>query len=307
MAITYPLITVSTRNQVDKSRAAAGFFGQWQTAKEIWSTEGVGGFYSGIDSAIFGNAVTNGVYYFWYEGVKLGIAVSKERAGLASNTLSTPEAMLAGALAGAATAIITNPIWVVMTRTIARRSEMSKLGGTQPASGTGLSTFSVAADVFQKDGVAGFFTGLVPALILVINPIIQYSAFERMKQRLESFRGARQTSSPLLTDLDFFCLGALSKLIATGITYPYIVIKSRMQLRQGPDDETRYSSVWDAFSKIFRVEGLGGFYKGLESKLLQSIMTAALLFFSKEIIFRYTLNLITFLRGLRASRKVKMN
>ena len=70
-------------------------------------------------------------------------------------------------------------------------------------------------------------------------------------------------------------------------TYPYIVVKSRMQLRQGTDQRTRYNSVMDGFRKILQHEGVNGLYKGISSKLLQSVLTAAILFSAKEEFYNY--------------------
>lgn len=58
------------------------------------------------------------------------------------------------------------------------------------------------------------YKGVIPALVLVINPIIQYTAFEKLKESREKVK--------ILTTIDFFILGALSKLLATSITYPYM-------------------------------------------------------------------------------------
>ena len=59
--------------------------------------------------------------------------------------------------------------------------------------------------------------GLGPALILVINPVIQYTVFEQLKnvlvtRRTTALRAAGgATAVAVLTDLDYFLLGALSK------------------------------------------------------------------------------------------------
>lgn len=79
-------------------------------------------------------------------------------------------------------------------------------------------------------GLRGFFRGIGPALgepvsfsflygtlsrtlhrtVLVINPVIQYSVFEQLKNILASRRKLRRKGG--LTDWDFFVLGAISKL-----------------------------------------------------------------------------------------------
>jgi len=65
-------------------------------------------------------------------------------------------------------------------------------------------------------------------------------------------------------------------------TYPYIVLKTRLQVKQGVKESERYSGTLDALQKIFGNEGIAGFYKGLSSKLLHSVLSAALLFVVKE-------------------------
>ena len=57
----YPLITLSTRAQVEKKKAHTGTFA---AAKRIIDREGVIGLYAGLESALFGITVTNFVYYY---------------------------------------------------------------------------------------------------------------------------------------------------------------------------------------------------------------------------------------------------
>lgn len=75
-------------------------------------------------------------------------------------------------------------------------------------------TFEIAYKILREEGVQGFYAGIKPALVLVLNPIIQYTVFEQLKSRL--------ARTKKLGNLDFFLLGAISKLAATSITYPYM-------------------------------------------------------------------------------------
>jgi len=68
--------------------------------------------------------------------------------------------------------------------------------------------------MIKENGLKSFWQGIMPALILVANPIIQYTVFEKLKNRIAKTRS--------LTGFDFFLLGAISKLAATSITYPYM-------------------------------------------------------------------------------------
>lgn len=61
MALTYPLITLSTRAQVESKRAGSSTL---DAVKRIVDREGVRGLFAGLDSALFGISVTNFVYYY---------------------------------------------------------------------------------------------------------------------------------------------------------------------------------------------------------------------------------------------------
>jgi adenine nucleotide transporter 17 len=61
MALTYPLITLSTRAQVESKRAQSSTL---DAARRIVKREGVAGLYAGMESAMFGISVTNFVYYY---------------------------------------------------------------------------------------------------------------------------------------------------------------------------------------------------------------------------------------------------
>ncbi|KAJ1826587.1 hypothetical protein LPJ56_002102 [Coemansia sp. RSA 2599] len=285
MAATYPLITVGTRLQVQRNNSdATAYSGNMDALRKIFANEGIAGLFSGLESAIFGAAVTNGVYYYFFEAVKAAFERASQR-----KSMSTIESMVSGAVAGAMTCIITNPIWVVNTRLTVKQKKLKQGEGSSDETPSTLKAF---AEIIKEDGVLSLWQGLIPALILVINPIIQYTAFEQLKNKVERFRK--------LGSLDFFVLGAISKLCATSVTYPYILIKSRMQLKQSKNENERYSSLMDGLRKVIASEGIAGLYKGIESKLLQSVLTASLLFMSKEALFSYTIKLLILL-GARKS------
>lgn len=177
-----------------------------------------------------------------------------ERAALKSNRVSsrltTVESMIAGAIAGSATVLITNPIWVVNTRMTARQSaSASDLPGSKPAKKP--STIATVLSLFREEGPTALFAGVLPALVLVINPILQYTIFEQLKNTLEKRRR--------LMPRDAFALGAIGKLLATSITYPYITVKSRMHVasKEGPQ-----GGMASSVRRIVREEGWAGLYKG---------------------------------------------
>ncbi|KAI4132376.1 MAG: hypothetical protein LQ338_000724 [Usnochroma carphineum] len=274
---SYPLITLSTRAQVESKRAHSSTY---DAVRRIVQREGITGLYSGLDSALFGISVTNFVYYYWYEWTRAFFERAAIRSSRASKKLTTIESMIAGALAGSATVLLTNPIWVVNTRMTARQQKSSsdKEGtlpdpATFPAPKQPRSTLSTLNHLFRTEGPQALFAGVLPALVLVINPILQYTIFEQLKNMLEKRRK--------VTPRDVFVLGALGKLLATSITYPYITIKSRMHVKEGGDKE----GMWRAVRKAVREEGWGGLYKGIGPKVTQSVITAAFLFAFKDALY----------------------
>ncbi|KAJ5714520.1 Mitochondrial substrate/solute carrier [Penicillium malachiteum] len=269
MVMTYPLITLSTRAQVESKRAHSTTL---DAVRRIVQREGISGLYSGLESALFGISVTNFVYYYWYEWTRAAFEKAAIQAGRSSKKLTTVESMIAGAIAGSATVLITNPIWVINTRMTARKSESEESLPGAPK--TKASTLSTLMELLKKDGPKGLFAGVLPALILVINPILQYTIFEQLKNVVERRRR--------MTPKDAFYLGALGKILATSITYPYITIKSRMHVasKDGPKE-----SLNGTLKRIIQEEGWKGLYKGIGPKVTQSAITAAFLFAFKDVLY----------------------
>ncbi|KAI9803538.1 MAG: hypothetical protein M1825_001881 [Sarcosagium campestre] len=280
MALTYPLITLSTRAQVESKRAQSSVL---DAVRRIVQREGAAGLYSGLESALFGISVTNFVYYYWYEWTRAFFEKAAVKAGRASKKLTTVEFMLAGAIAGSATVLITNPIWVINTRMTARKNESDEQvlpTSEKPRAKRSPSTLGTLVALLREEGPTALFAGVLPALVLVINPILQYTIFEQLKTALEK----RRRVAPK----DAFFLGAIGKLLATSITYPYITVKSRMHVA-GKNDVRE--NMLDALRRVIREEGWAGLYKGIGPKVTQSVLTAAFLFAFKDALYEATIKL----------------
>ena len=90
--------------------------------------------------------MTNAVYYYWYEYVKLVL----EGPSLPKRVLSVGENMLTGAIAGAFTSIITNPIWVINTRLIVKKDSLDDKKGEKTREIAVKPTFSSVAKVYNS-------------------------------------------------------------------------------------------------------------------------------------------------------------
>lgn len=274
----------------------------YQAAKEVIKEKGPLGLYSGLGSALYGITFTNFIYYYFYEFTSNFFLRSnlynarKSKAGL-----STFQSIITGAIAGAITCVGSNPFWVANTRMMTAKKDPSKK--------TSNSTIRIILDIIENDGIQSLFSGLLPALVLVINPIIQYTIFEQIKNAIIASNG--KTS---FTPYKAFFIGAFGKLIATSLTYPYITLKSRMHVKKQEiitKSETQESdindiklSMYQEIKKIIHEEGLEGLYRGLSVKLVQSISTAAFLFYFKEELLTGSVKLVSVFRLLNM-KKVK--
>lgn len=124
--------------------------------------------------------------------------------------------MLTGAIAGAITSCLTNPIWVIQSVQSTQSMDQSKNTTGIPKQ-QHVTISQTLRRILETDGVMGMFRGLGPALIMVVNPIIQYTASEQLQRwliqrRMGKLRAAGDKVPAVLSDWDFFLIGALSKL-----------------------------------------------------------------------------------------------
>jgi len=126
--------------------------------------------------------------------------------------------MLAGLIAGTITTVASNPIWVVQTTQATHSMSPSEHEGV---ASTKRGIVDTIQSIIRTGGVQALWRGVGPALILVINPILQYTCFEQLKNMIIRRRW-RKTRSATLSDLDVLFISAIAKLVATSITYPYV-------------------------------------------------------------------------------------
>ena len=155
---------------------------------------------------------------------------------------------------GVLTAVATNPIWVIKTRMLSTTSShpgayKSILDGTQR--------------LYQSEGLLGFYRGLTPSLFGVSHGALQFMAYEQLKvYRGHNLEGGQKD----LVAADFLVLSGLAKIFAGSATYPYQVVRARLQMY---DADRTYKSARDVVAQMWRKEGMAGFYKGLGPNLLR--------------------------------------
>lgn len=149
----------------------------------------------------------------------------------------------------------------------------------------------------REEGLRGLYKGLGPGLILVSHGALQFMSYEEGRKFLISHRVRNATGHPdigvsgeqLVTSQDFAILGASSKLFAVVATYPWQVIRSRLQQRPNDHGVSRYVNTWHSFQLILRYEGFRGLYKGIFPNLLRVVPSSSLTFLVYESVMKYLL------------------
>ncbi|KAJ1650608.1 hypothetical protein IWQ61_008633 [Dispira simplex] len=304
----YPLDTIKTRLQVQTSKPTAtkdsqpdgipdSYVSVVDALKKIYSSEGIQGFYAGLGAGLLGQTSTNFAYFYWYSLIRK-LYQHRIKGGRA---ISTPMELVLGALAAAIAQLFTTPIAVVATRQQTASQDERK------------SVLATAREVVQEDGWTSLWKGLRPSLILVINPSITYGAFERIKTWMTPSpagpKGVGQfTRAPALSAVQVFLAGALSKTLATIITYPYIMAKVRLQwkppkalLQRSGQAAASYTSAMDVLYCAWKQDGWLGWYKGMGTQITKAVLTQALLLMIKDKLEAYTIFLFFMVRKLRTA------
>ncbi|KAI5310667.1 hypothetical protein KEM55_003790 [Ascosphaera atra] len=230
------------------------------------------GFYRGLTPNLIGNSVSWGLYFFWYDQIKDYLRTVRGT----SSGLGSMDYFIASGASGVITSSLTNPIWVIKTR-------MLSSGANAP--GAYASFVSGIRSIYRAEGIVGFYRGFVPALFGVSHGALQFMAYERLKHfrsQMTHSNASKQTKNSgtrILDNVDYLLSSSLSKIFAGCITYPYQVLRSRLQMY---DAEKTYRGLIDAVIQIWKKEHIRGFYKGLVPNLVRVLPNTCVTFLVYE-------------------------
>lgn len=283
MTVFFPLDTAKSRLQVDEKRKAKS---TPIILAEIAKEEGLLSLYRGWFPVISSLCCSNFVYFYTFNTLKK-ITAGPQRSGPGRD-------LLMGIIAGVVNVITTTPMWVVNTRL--------KLQGVKFRNEDLHQThyrgiFDAFSQIIANEGVGTLWNGTLPSLILVLNPAVQFMIYEAMKRR--AGKGSRKISSA-----EIFLIGAIAKAIATTATYPLQTVQAILRFGQYKGDGKgglmgSLSNVLTLFLDRVKSQGFFGLYKGLEAKLLQTVLTAALMFVVYEKITAATFKVMGLKRTIK--------
>ena len=130
--------------------------------------------------------------------------------------------------------------------------------------------------ILFREGFSKLYAGIGPALILTINPGLEFTIMESLKDFYTDKTGKTKLSSSVN-----FVIAAMGKIGATLSTYPYILAKVRMQ-------NSGETSMLTLVSKMFAETGVLGFYSGMQIQLIKSITFATTRNVMKELLLGWS-------------------
>ncbi|KAL5541627.1 hypothetical protein UlMin_009337 [Ulmus minor] len=276
--ILYPLDTCKTKYQAEnRAHHQQKYRNISDVLWEAISTRQVLSLYQGLGTKNLQSFISQFVYFYGYSFFK---KLYLEKSG--KKSIGTRANLLVAAAAGACTVIVTQPLDTASSKM--QTSEFGKSKGL-------LKTLSEGT---WKEA----FDGLGISLLLTSNPSIQYTVFDQLKQRQLTKQLIRETGSEssqqALSAFSAFMLGAVSKCVATVLTYPAIRTKVMIQAAESDEEEKDESdpknqkTVSGAVYAIWKKEGLLGFFKGLQAQILKTVLSSALHLMIKEKITKTT-------------------
>lgn len=230
--ILYPFDLIKTQYQVHES-SIHPYRTLRQGFDSILQRHGIKGLFQGMSPAIYGSTVAWGLYMFLYNNAKARYASMAENDSIRPSWQYFFSAMEAGILC----IPVTNPLFLIKIR--------MQVQTARKTDAIPYKSFSNAFHrIIKEEGVLALYKGVIPALFLTSHGAFKFLSYELMKRQYMHFVQSEMEIIPTL------CMGSIAQVTASTITYPYQVMKARLQ--QGGSQALRYHGTWDCAQQIAR-------------------------------------------------------
>ncbi|RPB02108.1 mitochondrial carrier [Choiromyces venosus 120613-1] len=278
----------------ESSSSEEYFDGFFETIEKIYAREGISGFYAGALEDTAGIIGSTFVHIMIHHYLR-----NKRMHSRHAHKLPIIEEILIGIAASSAAKFISTPFSTIVTR---KQTHALMYPHAKPPTIT-----DIFHDVMREKGITGFWSGYSAGFLLTLNPTITYLLYEGLKR----VAGGKQKR---LKGGETFLLAAVSKAIATGITYPLAVAKSRTQIQGDEDDIAaadvniigkaikkglrrkvkRANNVVHVLVDIFKQEGIAALYEGVMVEITRGFVSNGISILIKESVHRTILSLYYF-------------
>lgn len=193
-----------------------------------------------------------------------------------SPSLTHSQFYLSGAAAGIANGFLASPIEHIRIRLQTQTNDTPKMYN---------GPIDTIKKLYSASGMKGVFRGLLPtqireghgmgAYFLTFEALVDYDISKNNIQR-KDIPGWR------------LCLyGACAGYGMWLTSYPIDVVKSKMQTDALDPAKQQYKGMLDCFRKIYKVNGIAGFFRGFLPTILRAAPVNACTFYTFELTMRY--------------------
>lgn len=197
--------------------------------------------YRGIGPNVLGNMCAWSLYFTFYNEYKLVL-------GQMSGESKHPMTYFASStLAGLSTGVVTNPIWVAKVRLLSS----SKLNPDAYRN-----MWHCLYTMYKNEGLLLFWKGGLAGTFLIFQGAFQITLYDKLK---DSFHKDRLTTG------EYIYCSLTSKIISMLITYPGQVVRAQLQ------NSKVKLTISEVIAKVYREQGLKGFYRGVGTNLLRVV------------------------------------
>ena len=131
------------------------------------------------------------------------------------------------------------------------------------------------ADIIGEGGFSALWRGFLPGLILVLNPIINFGVYEKLRKNIIEQPGQTPSASKV------FVVSLIAKFIATIFTYPILTLKTKEFTNK------KGESTWSVLNNFIKNEGVFALYRGIFAKLFQTLLYNAFMMMTFEKLRTY--------------------
>lgn len=260
--------------------------GLTHTLSYIWKEEGIRGLYRGLVPMTLGYFPTWMIYFTCYEQCKQIYPTFIEDSNLSY--------FLSAITSGAVSTTATNPIWVVKTRLMLQMDNGKTIydriipkGRTdlpKPTASWYNGTFDAFGKMYKQEGISSFYRGVLPSYFGLFHVAIQFPLYENLKKwfDIQDYMSPDVKERDLGMFLKFVLASCLSKMIASSVTYPHEIVRTRLQMISNTSNENQAVALVKTIISIYTNEGLRGFYSGFVVNLTRTVPASAITMVSFE-------------------------
>lgn len=254
--------------QVERRVEERKFRGIIPSLVKIGREEGVRGYFKGNGTNLARIVPYEALKFAAYEECKKLLHIPSD-----PKAHSPGKRLCAGAMAGMTATTLTYPLDLVRTRLSAQgEGRDRKYRNIRHAFRTIMK---------EEGGVVGLYKGLSPTLLGIAPYVgLNFAVYETLKGFAASHHD-KDTDLPVTWRLAF---GGVAGATAQLVTYPFDVVRRRMQMKGTMEHRFPYDSTWHAIVTIVRTEGAHGLYKGLLPNLLKVAPSVAIAFVTYEAV-----------------------